>query len=234
MKKILAISFVMLMIFAGCSVLKNPADDSDTNSKSPDKKTPSSSKESSKPESSAASKTAENKAPDKVAEELLDNMSSLDEAKIRELADTYFTGQSIPDAYYGVLKPISERMTYKIGDYKINGDKAEVNVTITSVDAQSAISSILPGAGAHLVAMQISGKDISNPEQILAEYAAKNITWDSLPTVTTKATLYLIKGDDGEWQIDSGNPDNYGFANAISGGGIEAAENLKGLVERFK
>lgn len=233
MKKFCALSFVMLLLFAGCSV-KWPwsgSGEKPSSEEAPQQK----SDESSKTESPASSKAPEeNQAPNEAAEEIMESISALDETTIRELADTYFAGQSVPDSYYRLLAPISQRMTYKIGSFETDGDNAVVEMSVTSVDAQSAVNSILPGAVAHLAAMQITGKDISNPEQLLVEYAAKNINWDSLPAVTTDTKLYLVKDDNGEWEVDVNNPENLGFANAISGGGIETAQNLKGVVERFK
>lgn len=230
MKKFFTLSLAVLLLFAGCSFFKWPTDRSGSKS-SAEESTP---KESSKPESQVSDKAPEEQTPEEVAGELMESISTLDEDTIRALADVYFAGQSVPDTYYSILKPISERVTYEIGNCTIDGDKATVDMTITSVDAQGAINSILPGAVTHLAAMQITGKDMSNPEQILVEYAAKNINWDNLSTVTTDATLHLVKGSDGEWAVDANNPDNLGFANAISGGGIEVAQSLKDLVERFK
>lgn len=228
MKKIFAISFAMIILFAGCS-LKIPkpdssADGSDGETAPAPPPAPSDSS-SSAPDAST---------PDGAAEILLEKVSDLDNETIRALASQYFSVEQLPEAFYSLLEPMSKRVTYKIGNFKIDGDSAVVDVSITSVDAQKALHSIMPGAVAHLAALQISGKDISEPEKILSEYAAKNIKWDELPTIKTDSTLYMVKGADGEWKVDASNPDNLGFANAISGGAIDVVQNLKSFAERFQ
>lgn len=172
--------------------------------------------------------------PDGAAEILLENINNLSREQVDELIGQYFGGQALPDEYFALLMPISERLTYEIGEYKIDGDKASVNVSVTAVDAQSAINSVMPRAVAHLAAMQLTGKDISNPEKILAEYAANNIKWDEIPTIEKESTLYLAKGADGEWKVDAANPGNLDFANSISGGAIDVANNLKAFTDRYK
>lgn len=224
MKIIFPISLAMIVLFAGCS-FKFPKTDSfgDTSENPPQSSRP--------PEASSAPDAA---TPDGAAEILLEKVSNLDDNAIESFASDYFFVEQLPDACYTVLKPLSKRVAYKVGNCKIDGDNAMVDVSITSVDAKKAFNSIMPGAVAHLAALQISGKNISNPEEILAEYAAQNIEWDKLPTIRTDSTLYLVKGADGEWKADASNPDNMGFANAISGGAIDLAQDLKSFAERFQ
>lgn len=173
-------------------------------------------------------------APDAAAAELLESISSLDRAEIDGLIAQYLGAQTLPDEYFALLKPISERLTYKVGTYEIDGDKAAVQVAVSAVDAQSAINSVLSRAVMHLAALQFTGKDVSNPEKLLAEYAAENIKWDEIPSIKTDATLYLVMDANGEWQVDAANPDNLAFANAVSGGAIDAANNLKSYIDRYK
>lgn len=227
MKKTIAISLAMLISFAGCSMLQFPKQESNVKSEvvqppqepQPDSESP---------------PPAVPDTPDRAADKLLSNINELDDAQIDQLAQEYFSMQQFPEEYYDLIKPIAKRVTYKIGSAKIDGDKAAVDVSISAIDAQSAFNSVVPGAIAHLAALQITGKDISSPEKILAEYAAKNIKWDELPTIKTDSTLYLVIGADGEWKVDTNNPDNLEFVNAISGGAVNLAQSLTTFAERFK
>ncbi len=240
MKKIFALSFVVLVILAGC-VRKAPSGQSAPSSSSPQATPPkSSSSQPAKAEGSSiapkssSTSSSEAQTPDKAAEELFENVSKLDREQINEIVGQYFVTQQMPEEYFSLLEPITKRVDYKINSSKVNGEKAQVDVSITAVDAQSAINSVMPGAIAHLAAMQLTGKDITNPEKILADYAAKNIDWDKIPTIKTDATLYLVMGADNEWKVDASTPDNLSFANAISGGAIDVAKNVKAFAERYK
>lgn len=230
MKKIFAISLILLIVSAGCFRKSQPP--VTTELAQPKSSSPPSA-ESSAPE---VSEPAANRAatPDGAAEELFENISQLNQEQINELVGQYFDGQTLPDEYFCLLKPISEHISYRMGESRVDGDKAMVDISVTAVDAQKAINSVMPGAVAHLAAMQLTGKDISNPEKILAEYAASNIQWDSLPTIRTDTTLHLVMGADSEWKVDASNPDNIDFANAISGGAVDVAKNLKAFADRYK
>lgn len=234
MRKVFAIfiilAAVLLVMFSGClrkiplpflpeASQKEPADSEPTEPSEP---------ESTEPEPDKA------ETPDGAAELLLESINNLSREQVDELIGQYFGGQTLPDEYFALLMPISERLSYEIGEYEIDGDKATVSVSVTAVDAQSAINSVMPRAVAHLAAMQLTGKDVSNPEKILAEYAADNIKWDEIPTIEKNSTLYLVKGADGEWKVDAANPENLDFANAISGGAIDVANNLKAFTDRYK
>lgn len=225
MKKIFAVSLVLLIVLAGCfrKTPQSAAPDSDSSEPAA---VPSAS-EPEPPKSKAST-------PEGAVEELFESIKNMDYDQINELVGQYFENQTLPEEYFLLLKPITERVSYKIGESRIDGDNAMVDISVTAVDAQKAVNSVMPGAVAHLAAMQLTGKDISNPEKIIAEYAADNIKWDSLPTIKTDTTLYLVMGADGDWKVDVSNPDNIDFVNAVSGGAIEVAKDLKSFAERYK
>lgn len=237
MKKFIIVSLILLLIiavFVGCLRKKPQSAASETPQPESQAQPETSITEPVEPSEPPASAPDESETPEETAKVLLDSLSNLDKGKVDELIGQYFGGQSIPEEYLDLLGPISERVTYKIGDTRIDGDKAEVDIAVTSVDAQSAINSIMPAAVTHLAVMQLTGKDVSNPEKILAEYASENIKWDSIQNIKTDCTLYLVTGADGEWKVDATNPENIGFANAISGGAVEVAKNLKSFADKYK
>lgn len=238
MKKILSVllALVTLLAFSACSRIFAPktpeasSSSAETPSESPSE---SSAPQSEAPSSSSAPPQEESSepTPEKAAEKIMEQISDLDMTQVQALADEYFAGQQIPEEYYVILKPISERVSYKIGEYEVTGDTAKVSVTVTSVDMQSALNSVLPGAATHFIIMQMTGKDVSRPEMIFAEYAAENIKWDELATKRTDTYLYLIKGADGEWKVDTSNSENVDFLNAVSGGGVELAKSFQSFVD---
>lgn len=231
MRKLLTVCIVTLipLVFLSGCLKKIPTAQSEPESAAQDPSSAPAQSEPAKPESSDEAST-----PTGAADKLLSDLSDLDDERIVALAQEYFAMQSIPEEYYSVIKPLSERVSYKIGNYKINGDNAAVDIAVTAVDAEAAFSRIVPAAVAHLAVMQMTGKDVSNPEKIIAEYIAKNTDWDALPKIKTNTTLHLVMGADGEWKADASNPDNLDFANAVSGGALNVALNLKEVVARYK
>jgi hypothetical protein len=230
MKKAIAFSLAALMLFAGCSRLftrEAPSQAPPKSEASPAPAPPAPAP--SKPESEPDKTT-----PQGAAEGLLQEIVAIDEDSVKELAAKYLSSQPVPDAYIDLLTPITSRVTYDVGKATIDGGKARVAIAVTSVDAESAIKGVLPGALAHYAALQLTGRDVSEPEKILAKYAAENIDWDKLPTVKTDTALHLVKGENGEWQVDSQNPENMAFIDAVTGGAITVASELQGLAQNFQ
>jgi hypothetical protein len=229
MKKAIAFSLAALILFAGCSRIFSRFAPSQASPPSEAAPAPAKPPESSKPESEPDKTT-----PQGAAEELLEEIVEIDEASVKDLAAKYLSSQPVPDAYLELLTPITSRVTYDVGKAVIEGNEARVAITVTSVDAESAIKGVIPGALAHFAALQLTGRDVSEPEKILAKYAAENIDWDNLPTVKTETTLYLKLDENGEWQVNTQNPENMAFINAVTGGALNVATELQGLVQNFQ
>ncbi len=234
MRIILAMTFAALIIFTGCSIRISREPSSSAPEQAPAPAAPPSSSaappSSSKPEPSSSAPSAAT--PEGAAEELINKISNLDDSTVKDLAGQYLSMQEVPDAYLSLLKPITERVEFDVGKVTEADGKAGVGMTVTSIDAESALNSIIPGALAHMAALQLTGKDVSEPEKILAQYAADNIAWDAAPTIKTETVLYLIQDENGEWKVDAANPENVAFANAVTGGAISVAENLRAFLQR--
>jgi hypothetical protein len=229
MKKAIAFSLVTLILFAGCSKLFSRDTPSQAPPPSESAPAPVKPPEPSKPESKPDKTT-----PQGAAEELLQEIVEIDEDSVKDLAAKYLSSQPVPDAYLELLTPITSRVTYDVGRAVIEGDEARVAITVTSVDAESAIKGVIPGALAHFAALQLTGRDVSEPEKILAKYAADNIDWDKLPTVKTETTLYLMLDENNEWQVNAQNPENMAFIDAVTGGAINVASELQALAQNFQ
>lgn len=167
--------------------------------------------------------------PDGAAEILLDNISSLKGEDIDAAIQEVFPSAQLPQAATELLKPITERMTYTVGNSKVDGDTAMVDVSITAVDAKSALNSVLAGAAAY-TALQRAGGNTENPEDLFARYIAEHVDWDKAATIKTDATVHLVKGGDGEWKLDTGNPDNLQLANALSGGAVDLLTDISSMI----
>ena len=222
MKKVLALSLVVLIFVGGCS--RKSADGAPAQDPPPQPDPP----------SQQERRVHDQKTPEGAAANLLDEVIHLDRQETETLIRQHMSINEVPESYYSILSQVSRRVKYKIGASRIDESKAEVDVTITVVDAKKAVYGCMPGALAHLAALQIAGKDISEPEVILANYAATNIDWDKMQTVKNDTTLYLVKSRNGEWAPDQSHPGNIDFVNAVSGGAVDLAESLKSFAERFQ
>jgi len=222
MKKVLALLLVVLIFAGGCS--RKPGDSAPAQDSTRQSETP----------SQQERKVHDTKTPEGATASVLDEVIHLDREETEALIRQHLSIKEVPESYYGILSQVCKRIKYKTGASKIDGNKAEVEVAVTVIDAKKAVYGCMPGALAHLAALQIAGKDISEPEVVLANYAASNIDWDKMQTIKKDATLYLIKNRNGEWTPDQNHPGNVTFVNAVSGGAVDLAQSLKSFAERFQ
>src|SRR5271167_2163016 len=90
-----------------------------------------------------------------------------------------------PDVSKDWFKGILRTYDYKVGDAKIDGDKAIVTVSVTQPDL--ALWERTVDAG-------ISG------DQTPDSTAQKNLTENTYPKITYDDTMVMMKGPDGEWR----------------------------------
>ncbi|MCL2034639.1 MAG: hypothetical protein FWG94_07905 [Oscillospiraceae bacterium] len=222
MKKLLALFFVLLIFLAGCS--RKPGDS--VPSQDPTRR----------PDAPPLQerKAHDTKTPDGAAAFVLDEVIHLDREETEAMIRQHLSIEEVPESYYGILSQVCRRIKYKTGASKIDGNSAEIEVNVTVVDAKKAVYGCMPGALAHLAALQIAGKDVNEPEVVLANYAASNIDWDKMQTIKKDTVLYLVKSRNGEWTPDTNHHGNIEFVNAVSGGAVDLAESLKSIAERFQ
>ena len=222
MKKVLALFFILLILAAGCS--RKPGDSAPAQDPTRQPDAP----------PLQERKAHDTKTPDGAAAFILDEIIHLGREETESMIRQHLSIEEVPESYYGILSQVCRRIKYKTGAWKINGNNAEVEVNVTVIDARKAVYGCMPGALAHLAALQIAGKDVSEPEVVLANYAASNIEWDKMQTVKKDTALYLVRSRNGEWTPDTNHPGNIAFVNAVSGGAVDLADSLKSIAERFQ
>lgn len=192
-----------------------------------------SSPESSEPGASSSEEVDDEAAAAKKAvADLLDSLKNWDEDAVDKLMAEMMPDVTLPSTYKKVLRPICESLEYELGNAKAEGGYAEVDVSITSLDARSALNKVISGAVAYVAAKQLMGA-AGTPEEHLIDYLADKIDWRNLSTVRTDATVYLVKAGDGTWKVDATNGDNMGFLDAITGGAVEVIKSLQELAAQF-
>ena len=126
-------------------------------------------------------------------------------------------------------------MSYKTGDEKIDGDKAAVKVTVTTKnygdEFVKKIESDFQEFLGRMVA-QMMKEEEPDEEQMYADIfkffgeclssAEDNAESEYKDTVT----LHMEKDDDGEWKIDKEKTDYEDIMNAVTGGIIDALDNV--------
>ena len=100
------------------------------------------------------------------------------------------------------LKECASKMTYKIGESKVDGESATVSVSFTYVDASSVITSALGEYITQAFAMAFSGADDAQMEELFSNIFMEKTESVETGTATADVTFSCIKVD-GDWKITS-------------------------------
>lgn len=141
--------------------------------------------------------------PDKVVRQYLDAWIASDYDTVAKLLGQV---NSIPKSSsweYEFMKSLLARDTYKVGTTKVEGETAEVAVTITAVDCQH----IAARMGTNVSAREFFSNAVSDPEAAM---------------VTSSLTLKLDKKDD-SWTVK--DPGGTTFVDAMTGGMDSVVKN---------
>lgn len=105
---------------------------------------------------------------------------------------------------------------YQLGDEKIDGDTATVNVSVTTYDFGEAVDNALNDYLEEAITQAFSGKELSTSKSNKIFYKAFDKQLDKLAdkSVQTDAQLSLTKGDDGSWKVNDLDND---AVNALTG-----------------
>lgn len=165
--------------------------------------------------------------PDKVVRDFFDAMIKGDfvtAAKLAGVADIQTDVLKTPKDQQGeqIVKSILARVTYEIGGKKINGNKAEVSVKVTSPDllriTGQVMTELLPVAFAMAFSQEQSSQ---NTEALFEQYFENAIKDPNAPMVTSDITVQLERKN-GSWVI---KPDD-ALLNAITGNLAKAFSEL--------
>ncbi len=105
---------------------------------------------------------------------------------------------------------------YELGDEKVDGNNATVNVSVTTYDFGEAVDNALKDYLEEALAQAFSGKELSTAKSNKIFYKAFGKQLDKLTdkSVQTDAQLSLTKGDDGSWKVSELDND---AVNALTG-----------------
>lgn len=169
--------------------------------------------------------------PDGAVAELFESAKAWDTEAINEyLPAGVDVGNYVPAELQGSLQQVLDQVDYEIGRATIDGDTATVEVTVTAVDAESAMSDAIAAAAAHVVKSQLTGKEVSYIDA--ARVALEAIDIPSLPSKTTTAQAYMVRDGD-EWKLDTSDKNNTPLLNAASGGMVDLYGKFKELADTY-
>lgn len=105
---------------------------------------------------------------------------------------------------------------YELGDEKVDGNNATVNVSVTTYDFGEAVDNALKDYLEEALAQAFSGKELFTAKSNKIFYKAFGKQLDKLTdkSVQTDAQLSLTKGDDGSWKVSELDND---AVNALTG-----------------
>lgn len=100
------------------------------------------------------------------------------------------------------LKKCTSKMTYKIGESKVDGESATVPVSFTYVDASAVITSALSEYITQAFALAFSGADDARMEELFGSIFMEKTESVETGTATADVTFRCVKVD-GDWKIAS-------------------------------
>lgn len=189
--------------------------------------------ESSIPEVSLPQPEPDRTTPDGAMSELLQSARDWDVETVEGYLPNGITvSQYVPAAYEASMKKVLARMEYTAGEPVITGDTATVEMQITSVDMSSAMGDATGAAIAYVAKQKLAGQPV-NDYSAIAQAVIDAIDIDKLPTKSFSATAHMIQGGDGDWKLDLSDGANMPLLNAVSGGSVELAKQLKDMAADY-
>lgn len=98
------------------------------------------------------------------------------------------------------LKECASKMTYKIGEVKVDGENASVSVSFTYVDASPVITSALGEYITQAFALAFSGADDAQMEELFSNIFMEKTESVEAGTAAADVTFNCVK-EDGDWKI---------------------------------
>ena len=124
------------------------------------------------------------------------------------------------------LKECASKMTYKIGESKVDGESATVPVSFTYVDAGPVITSALGEYITQAFAMAFSGADDAQMEELFGNIFMEKTKSVEAGSATADVTFNCVKVD-GDWKITSfSEEDEEAITNILT-------SNIAGAFEGF-
>lgn len=154
--------------------------------------------------------------PDKVVMELLNTSIKSDWETVYKLTGGVDPGWAPDQAE--LMRSILARDTYKVGSEKVDGEKAEVIVTITALD----LPRITGKMASETLSMKLSMPSLDT-DAYSRQYFTHAIGDPNAPMVTSDVTITLVRKD-GSWIVKQ---EDHTLTNALTGG-MESAFGIGG------
>ncbi|MCR5034343.1 MAG: DUF5105 domain-containing protein [Clostridia bacterium] len=152
--------------------------------------------------------------------ETLDMLSSLEDEE-SESEDSL-----MDDDYFGkILLPKMLDFDYELSNEKIDGDKATVDVKITTYDIGSAFSAFMSDYFAQALTLAFGGASDEQIEELANTIFESKMDELKEKTYSETVTLDLVKKDD-VWKVAEIDEDSE-FLNALSGNMIKTLDKLE-------
>lgn len=167
--------------------------------------------------------------PSDISKQFLKYLNEADYEKVAILVDKSDTSE-IKDRIPGddksaekIGKLMLSKFSYVIGESKIDGDKATVNVKVTSLDmlriVSKTISEIMPLA----FASAFSNDGSQDMDSLMEQYMLNSMSDPNAPIISTNTVINLVKTDKG-WKVSQDNDELF---NAITGNAMKAFANAE-------
>lgn len=126
------------------------------------------------------------------------------------------------------LLPLLAKLEYTIGNEKISGRTAQVDLAITAADIKDFAGEIASEAVGFAALKKLTGLPLDVDAYITGRVTSA-LSGDHLTTIKTDTTVYLLQGGDGIWKLDMTELRNLDFLEALTGGFVEFEEPLRAL-----
>lgn len=141
--------------------------------------------------------------------------------------------ETVPGGYgetFGsiALLPLLAKLDYTLGNEKITGRSAQVDLAVTAADIKGFAGDIAAEAVGFAALKKLTGLPL-DVDSYVAGRVSSALAADSLTTIKTDTTVYLLQGGDGVWKLDMTDLRNLDFLKALTGGFVEFEEPLRAL-----
>ncbi|MDL2233162.1 hypothetical protein LJC63_06230 [Ruminococcaceae bacterium OttesenSCG-928-L11] len=148
-------------------------------------------------------------------------------------AASAFLGDAVPGNYADilcnlVLAPTLEKLDYTLGNSRITGRSAVVDISVTAADLKGCAGDLLAEAAGCAALAKLTGLPI-DVEQYVTGRMETYMHPDNLTTIRTDTSVYLLLGGDGAWSIDVTDLRNLRFLEALTGGMVALEEPIRAL-----
>ena len=115
-----------------------------------------------------------------------------------------------------VFPAMLSKIEYAIGNAKVSGRSAMVDIKITSADIDGICADILAKTAKALFLKNILSLSV-DIDGFLINQINNSLSAEQLKTISTNTTVYLVPGGDGQWKLDLSDKRNLLFFNALLG-----------------